>query len=422
MFLDTVIKFIKTRDLQHMSFIEVNALPQRQRGPRLRAGRPGGMAPSRGIQQARRKPLPPVPRRRGNKPLPKLPGTPSQRKPRRRNPGGSGPRNPMGKGFPTGNYPRGTRWCRVEEDEYIADIAGSTGFATTAFPVNPGQVTTFPWLSKQAAQWEKYHWEYLEFYYKPEVSAFAANGATGKVILSMDYDASDAPPSSKQQAEDTDPHTDAMPYEDLLLALDPRQMFEMADSKYVRPGGLPGSSDIKTYDSGNLSVSTIANSSAALIGELHVRYAVIFEVPVLETAPGGSVAINNQVALFVNGSQAGVSGAANTLLLAISAANGIGAVNTAGSIVVPGGNYLVDFVGVATAATNMTSNILSLDVAAVAVTTTARIVAATALLTEDTLSGSWYLALNGTTAISLVSTITGTGAVASSGLLRITAI
>jgi len=405
-----------------MSFIEVNALPQRQRGPRLRAGRPGGMAPSRGIQQARRKPLPPVPRRKGNKPLPKLPGSAQQRKPRRRNPGGSGPRNPMGKGFPSGNYPRGTRWCRVEEDEYIADIAGSTAFATTSFPVNPGQAVTFPWLAKQAAQWEKYRWEYLEFYYKPEVSAFAANGATGKVILSMDYDAADAPPSSKQQAEDTDPHTDAMPYEDLLLALDPRQMFEMADSKYVRPGGLPGSTDIKTYDSGNISVSTIANNSTALLGELHVRYAVVFEVPVLETSAGGSVAANNQVALFSNTAQVGVSGTPQTMALATVQTNGIGAVNTAGSIVLPGGNYLVDYSCVGAAATNMTSNTVTLNVAAAPVETLQTTIAATAVLVANTLGGSWFLALNGTTAISLVSTVTGTGAVSSTGALRITAI
>jgi hypothetical protein len=249
----------------------------------------------------------------------------------------------MGKGFPSGNYPRGTRWCRVEEDEYIADIAGSTGFATTAFPVNPGQVATFPWLSKQAAQWEKYRWEYLEFYYKPEVSAFAMQGQAGKVILSMDYDASDAPPSSKQQAEDTDPHTDAMPYEDLLLVLDPRQMFEMADSKYVRPGGLPGSSDIKTYDSGNLSVSTIANTNTNLLGELHVRYAVIFEVPVLESAAGGSVPANNQVAWFQSTSaQTYTTTVTASALLATASANGLSIVNTAGAFVPPAGNYLVD--------------------------------------------------------------------------------
>lgn len=406
-----------------MATIEVNALPQRQRGPRIRGNRPGGMAPSRGIQMARRKPLPPVPGRRGNKPLPKLPAQ-NKRKPRRRNPGGSGPRNPMGRGFPTGNYPRGTRWCRVEEDEYIADISGSTAFATTSFPVNPGQVGTFPWLSKQAAQWEKYRWEYLEFYYKPEVSAFAAQGQSGKVILSMDYDASDAPPSGKQQAEDTDPHTDAMPYEDLLLALDPRQMFEMADSKYVRPGGLPGSTDIKTYDSGNLSVSTIGNQSTDLLGELHVRYAVVFEVPVLETAPGGSVAANNQVALLQSsGAESLTSGIAQTVAMNTTLLNGVAAVNTGGSIVLPAGNYLIDYSEIATAATNMTTHTWNLLKNGGALyIQPKRTIASTALLTLDSLSQGSFVSVNGTDFISVQATVTGTGALSVEGIMRITAI
>jgi hypothetical protein len=333
----------------------------------------------------------------------------------------------MGKGFPSGNFPRGTRWCRVEEDEYIADIAGSTGFASTSFPVNPGQATTFPWLSKQAAQWEKYRWDYLEFYYKPEVSAFATQGQAGKVILSMDYDASDAPPSSKQQAEDTDPHTDAMPYEDLLLVLDPRQMFEMADSKYVRPGGLPGSTDIKTYDSGNLSVSTIANTNTSLLGELHVRYAVVFEVPVLETSAGGSVPANNQVAWFEStGNEDGVSGTPLTLALATANTNGIQAVNTAGSIVLPAGNYLVDYWSDSTVGTAITAHSLQLQKNGVSIDHAdfpARILSATAAMTQDSLAGSGFVSMNGTDELKLVDTTTGTGtAPVIQGSLRITAI
>jgi hypothetical protein len=399
-----------------MNAMSESYVPQR---PRAR-----GKGPSRAIQIARRKPLPPVPRK-GNKPLPKLPSQ-NKRKPKRRNvPGRSGPRNNSVYNFPTGNRPRGTRWCRVEEDEYITDIAGSTGFATTAFPVNPGQAGTFPWLSKQAAQWEKYRWEYLEFYYKPEVSAFATQGQSGKVILSMDYDASDAPPTSKQQCEDTDPHTDAMPYEDLLLELDPRQMCEMADSKYVRPGGLPGSTDIKTYDSGNLSVSTIANQGTALLGELHVRYAVIFEVPVLESTTG-STAANNQVALFVDtASNAGTTGVQQTLPLANAVANGLGAVNTAGSIVLPSGNYLIDVSVIATAAAAISINRLALQKNGgnLPGSSTSRYVLTAAGLTQDVISIPYFVSCNGTDALTLVSQVTGTGGgIGAFGWMRIVAI
>jgi len=321
------------------------------------------------------------------------------------------------------------RWCTVEEDEFIADIVGSTGFATVSFPVNPGQVSTFPWLSKQAAQWEKYRWDYLEFYYKPEVSAFATNGQAGKVILSMDYDASDAPPSNKQQAEDTDPHTDAMPYEDLLLILDPYQMFEMADSKYVRPGGLPGSTDIKTYDSGNLSVSTIGNTNNSLLGELHVRYAVTFEVPVLETSAGGSVPANNQVAVFQTSTfQTLITATPTTLALTNALANGVGAVNTAGSIVLPAGNYLVDaFVDGEDSANELMSLHLDIKKNGTAIFTGTN----TPLAENGAIGGAQFLqvmqtgfvTMNGTDALTVVCNFIGAaGTLTVSGLLRIVAI
>jgi len=242
--------------------------------------------------------------------------------------------------FPTGASSRSRR-SRVEvEDEYIADIAGSVSFAVTSFAVNPGQSVTFPWLSKEALLFEKYKILRLEFYYRPQVSAYAANGQTGKVMLSFDFDASDALPASKQQVEDTHPHSDGMPYEEVLLTIDPKDC-SLQDSYFVRPGGLPGSSHIKTYDVGVLSVSTIGNNSTANIGELRVRYAIALHDPVLENV--ASPPLNYHVSNFQTSSaeSSGASGSPKTLLLATAITNGIGATNTSGVITLPVGNYLV---------------------------------------------------------------------------------
>lgn len=250
----------------------------------------------------------------------------------------------MRNAFPSGNNSRPKRTCFVENDEYIGEVLGSSSTTPViqTVPVNPGQATTFPWLSEQALQWEKYRFNYLEFYYKPEVSGFATEGQSGKVIMVMDYDASDPAPTTKQEAEDTDPHVDGMPYEDIMLKLDPYEMYTNSDSKYVRPFGLPGGSDIKTYDCGNLSVLTVNNGGTNAVGELHVRYGVTFEVPVLEATKSAAPA-NNQVAVFnSNGGEAITTTVPKQLVLVTATSNGIGAVNTAGSIVLPAGNYLVD--------------------------------------------------------------------------------
>lgn len=188
--------------------------------------------------------------------------------------------------FPTGKDSRATsRVVTVSEDEYITDVFGSTGFATTAYLFNPGQRSVFPWGSQVAGLFEKWTTARAQFYYKPLVSAFATNGQAGKIMLSFDYDASDLAPLSKQQVEATVPHADCMPYQTCSVNLNPRQL-NGQDSKYVRPGAQPSNTDIKTYDGGVLYVSTAGNAATTVIGELRVRYTFHFHVPILE-APFG---------------------------------------------------------------------------------------------------------------------------------------
>jgi len=155
-----------------------------------------------------------------------------------------------------------------------------------------------------------------------------------------------------------------------------------------------------------------------------VRYAVVFEVPVLETSPGGSVAANNQVALFTSAApQTLTTGVAAQMLLATATANGLGAVNTAGSILLPAGNYLIDYVDEATAATNMTiHDIQPFKNGATLGIAPERAIASTALLTIDSLGTTGFVSLNGTDTISVQVTCAGTGALAATGQMRIVAI
>jgi len=315
---------------------------------------------------------------------------------------------------------RSKRECVVEEDEYIGAISGSVSFANTSYAINPGQATTFPWLSVQAKQWEKYRFEFLEFYYKREVSEFATNGTTGKVIMSVDFDASDAAPSSKTQMEDSDPRVDFMPSENGRMPLRSADLHSLYPTLYVRPGGLPGSSDIKTYDAGNLNVATQGNQDTTEIGELRVRYRVRLSVPVLDSEV--SIPKNNSVAFFKTLSAGLTTGVAYTLTWSQESANGIGAVNTAGSIVLPAGNYLVD-VNASYAALGSATN-FSLTVAKNAVTVdTSLLTFSAATITYADCANTQFITSNGSDAFTFVATATFSSSTTSvSGFLRIVAI
>jgi hypothetical protein len=246
----------------------------------------------------------------------------------------------------TRNQTVNKRGMTVTEDEFIAavTVANQPNFNAVQYPVNIGQAGTFPWGSTLAKNFEKYEFEFLEFYYKREVSEFATNGQVGKVILSFDSDASDGPPANKQTVEDSDPHVDGMPSENISLVIPPRMLKRLNDAHYVRIAGLPGATDIKTYDVGNFYVSTQGILNAVEVGELHVRYRVRLSIPVLQNALAAPV--NNSVSWFQSTStQTLTTAVATTLLLATAKTNGLAIVNTAGSFVPPLGNYHVTICG-----------------------------------------------------------------------------
>ncbi len=242
--------------------------------------------------------------------------------------------------MPQGNSQSGVRSCTVRHEEYIGEVNGSVSFATTKYAVNPGLAATFPWLSQQAVQWEKYRFNRLEFIFKTQVSEYATNGQKGKVIMNADYDASDPAPTTKQQAETSAPSVDSLPCKNLSLALSPRQMEGAIGHHYVRSGGNPANTDIKTYDVANLHISSQGNSDTSVIGELHVAYDVTFFVPVLEST--GTSVTPNSFSQFNLSADDAYTTSVETIPFDETVVNGLSITNTSGSFEMPGGAFLVE--------------------------------------------------------------------------------
>jgi hypothetical protein len=246
----------------------------------------------------------------------------------------------------------------VTKDEYIGEIAGTVAYNVIQYPVNPGQAITFPWLSVEALQWEKYEFLQLEFYLKPEVTQYTTNANSGKVILSFDSDASDAAPATKQAAEDTFPMCDGMPYQTESLVLPKFILNSHTDSFYVRPGNLPGGADIKTYDLGNLFISTMGQGTAfPNMMELRVRYSCKLMIPVLEAVKPAPR--NYSVSQFYDSELLHAAGEYGVIFppgtgIGIITTDGLGwtAVNRFGIFTPPAGNYFITVNSDCTASTS----------------------------------------------------------------------
>jgi hypothetical protein len=293
--------------------------------------------------------------------------------------------------------------------EELGSINGSAAFATTAYNINPGQAGSFPWLSLEAAQWEKYRFRKLRYEYTPQVTEFSTNGV-GSLVLGFDSDASDMPPTDLKHALNCKPREYDLPCKHICLNIPVGYLNTLTDGFFVRTGNLPGQSDIKTYDCGVMNLSTVGNINGNPVGILAVEYTVEFLIPILEPTTGApannsvSYLVDSKASLLTTVNYQPLLAAAASTALAIT--NGVNVVNTAGSIVPPPGNYLLLVTVIFYSSANVCSGAL-LDVQKNAVIQAPGTSTHTAQFTNTgtdgdvTLNSSLFVSCNGTDALTL---------------------
>ncbi len=227
---------------------------------------------------------------------------------------------------------------RVRHREYIADILGSVAYAVTSFSINPGLPATFPWLSQLANLFESYRFNKLVFQYRTQ----AATAATGKAMLSVDWDAADATPTSKVQQLQERTKMDDASWKNFDLPCDLADLLKFGVQRYTRSAGLSANLDIKTYDVGNLLVGTQGQAGTAAIGELWVEYDLELITP--QTSDGLAPGIG--VKIVANGAISDVNLLGNTPTVTGTTS----LVTATGNVIVfnKTGNYLVDVLRVGT--------------------------------------------------------------------------
>lgn len=167
----------------------------------------------------------------------------------------------------------------IRHTEYIADISSSgASYAVTKYSINPGLNANFPWLSNVANNYESYRFNRLQYIYKP----ICPTTTQGKVILGVDYDASDSTPNSKLILNSFESSVSCSPWDSVTHTSTTKNLHKFGTQRYVRPGTQPTGTDIKSYDIGNLYVGTSNTpSTATTLGELYVSYEIQLFTPQL---------------------------------------------------------------------------------------------------------------------------------------------
>lgn len=167
--------------------------------------------------------------------------------------------------------------------EFIGQVkvGASTNFSIAkTVQINPGLQASFPWISSIAKNYESYRFNSLNFEYVPMVSATS----TGKVMMFVDYDALDDPPTNDTTLLNSAGAVSTQVWSNVVLRSMPEQMNKAFKSKFIRTGSVPSGSDLKTYDAGMLYVATSGATANSVIGDIYANYSVDLLTPQLNDA------------------------------------------------------------------------------------------------------------------------------------------
>lgn len=176
--------------------------------------------------------------------------------------------------------------------EFVRDIYAPTSgtvFTVQSWQLNPGLVTSFPWLSQIALNFEEYEFIQLCYTYKSTVADFAsASGQVGQVAMATQYNPNSDAFADKEEMMLYEGGMSCKTTESLIhgIECDPAKLAG-APQKYVRAGNLPPSEDLKNYDLGRSSLAVLnvpSTYAGQQIGELWVSYTVKLRKPKLVSA------------------------------------------------------------------------------------------------------------------------------------------
>lgn len=157
----------------------------------------------------------------------------------------------------------------ITHRSFLQPVTNASTFNAVSIPCNPGLSGSFPWLGKLARRYEQYRFKKLRY----EFRSVVGSTQTGVIMMSFDYDAADAAPTTKAEQAQTIPNSETNVWMNNDLRVKPDSGW-----KFIRSGTLTSNLDVKTYDMGNMWLSS-AYGNNTVGGELYVEYTVELRRP-----------------------------------------------------------------------------------------------------------------------------------------------
>lgn len=171
----------------------------------------------------------------------------------------------------------------VRHREFIQDIPATGGAVFTNYPfiVNPGVITTFPWLAVIARQYEQYQILGMIFEYKTTFSDITTGGPMGSVIMASDYDVLDTAFATKVEMENSQYAVSEKPSISFLHAIECDPSATFSPMKFIRHNdAVETLAEARLHDHCEFQLATVGlPTSTGNIGELWVSYEIALYKP-----------------------------------------------------------------------------------------------------------------------------------------------
>jgi hypothetical protein len=184
-------------------------------------------------------------------------------------------RNPIVSGGP--NH---TRIAHTEE--FAPVVTSSTAFKVDTYQINPALAVCFPWLSAIAARYQFYKFRRLRFRY----ISTSPTSLAGYINMDVDFNVLDPAPATMAISRSYHDKAGGGVWHEWTLDVDLAQG-DRTPEKYTRVGLPSGTTDLKTYDLGNLHVCTEGTAGSTL-GFIECEYMVDLMTPQIADPVGGA--------------------------------------------------------------------------------------------------------------------------------------
>lgn len=188
----------------------------------------------------------------------------------------------------------------ITHREFLTDILPTVAFTKQDFSLNPGLISTCPWLSELAQNYEEYEIRGMVFEYRSLAGTstnVAGTMGLGSVIMATNYNPYNDPFVDKRTMENYDGCTSKRPSDSFIHVIDVKKASTpIPGLKWVRKGAVPQGADTRLYDVGKFSIATVGQPSDVLtgnIGELWVAYEIEFFKPKFSGATGSNLLLDH---------------------------------------------------------------------------------------------------------------------------------